>query len=336
MVRLYGTCPPSSALQGPDYLRHVVDLSKLCEAHEIEGMLIYTDNGLVDPWIVAQAMLECTERLRPLIAVQPIYMHPYTVAKKVATFAHLFRRRIALNLVAGGFVKDLATLGDNTPHDERYARLGEYVRIIISLLNDKVTTSNGPTYPMARVLLTPQMPTDLRPEIFMSGSSDAGTATALSVGATPVTYPPPPGELAKLAPGMARGLRIGVLARADADTAWTEATARFPCDRVGQELHKRAMNISDSVWHKQISAIAAQSADQAIGCYWLEPMRNYKTFCPYLVGSYDAVATELKKYIVLGADTFILDVLRDAADFAHVMEVFDRVGKAADGRARTR
>jgi len=46
--------------------------------------LIYTDNGLVDPWLIAQAMITHTERLCPLVAVQPVYMHPYAVAKMVA------------------------------------------------------------------------------------------------------------------------------------------------------------------------------------------------------------------------------------------------------------
>jgi alkanesulfonate monooxygenase len=171
------------------------------------------------------------------------------------------------------------------------------------------------------------MPDQLLPELFMSGSSDAGAATAISVGATPITYPPPADELDNVSLGKIRGVRIGVLARPDEDTAWADAIARFPSDRFGQMLHKVAMVTSDSVWHKQISKMAEECAHQAKGCYWLEPMRNYKTFCPYLVGSYDAVAADLRRYVALGAETFILDVL-GAADFVHVKEVFDRVSFA--------
>jgi alkanesulfonate monooxygenase len=34
--------------------------------------------------------------------------------------------------------------------------------------------------------------------------------------------------------------------------------------------------------------------------YWLRSFENYKTFCPYLVGSYSTVAEELARYIALG------------------------------------
>jgi alkanesulfonate monooxygenase len=330
MIRLYGTCPPFSALQANDYLRYVAENSKLSEHHGLDGMLIYTDNRVVDPWIVAQAMLGNTERLLPLVAIQPVYMHPYAVAKKVATFANLLGRRIALNFVAGGFVKDLAQLGDSTPHDERYSRLEEYVRIINSLLRNEVTTSSGTYYSVSGAVVSPQMPIHLLPELFMSGSSDAGAATAKSIGATPVVYPPPPSELGMVAPGKLRAMRLGILARADRNTAWTEALAKFPADPHGQMLHKTYAATTDSVWHKQISQMPGQPSGRAGGSYWLEPMRNYKTFCPYFVGSYDDVAADLKRYVALGIDTFILDVLREA-DFAHVQEVFERVSMAPNG-----
>jgi alkanesulfonate monooxygenase len=58
-----------------------------------EGSLIYTENGLVDPWVVAQVLVESTTSLAPLVAVQPVYMHPYSVAKMVSTLAHLYERR---------------------------------------------------------------------------------------------------------------------------------------------------------------------------------------------------------------------------------------------------
>ena len=38
------------------------------------------------------------------------------------------------------------------------------------------------------------------------------------------------------------------------------------------------------------------------------PFQNYKTFCPYLVGTYDEVAELVAGYIRLGARTFILDI----------------------------
>src|SRR6266436_3365284 len=125
-LQVFATCPPSYTAAPEQYLRDVVTVARWSDAAQCEGMLIYTDNGLVDPWSVAQAVIAHTERLAPLVAVQPIYMHPYAIAKLVATLGFLYGRRVYLNMVAGGFKNDLEALGDPTPHDERYARLVEY------------------------------------------------------------------------------------------------------------------------------------------------------------------------------------------------------------------
>ena len=53
-------------------------------------------------------------------------------------------------------------------------------------------------------------------------------------------------------------------------------------------------------------------------------MQNYKTFCPYLVGSHARVAAELGRYIALGFRTVILDIPPNRDELAHAMEVFRR------------
>ena len=78
-------------------------MARWSESAGCEGVLIYTDNRLVDPWLVSQIVIEATDSLSPLVAVQPIYMHPYTVTKMVTTLGYLYDRKIYLNMVAGGF-----------------------------------------------------------------------------------------------------------------------------------------------------------------------------------------------------------------------------------------
>lgn len=119
-IRIFSTCPQSRAVEPTDYLRQVVDVARWSDELGCEGSLIYTNNSLVDPWLVAQTVLQNTERLCSLVAVQPVLMHPYSVAKMVASFSYLYGRRICLNMVAGGFVRDLLALGDDTEHDRRY------------------------------------------------------------------------------------------------------------------------------------------------------------------------------------------------------------------------
>jgi alkanesulfonate monooxygenase len=256
-------------------------------------------------------------------------MHPYTVAKMVSTFAHLYQRRIYLNLVAGGFKNDLIALNDNTPHDDRYLRLIEYTTIIRMLLSspDPVTFS-GKYYKVQALRMTPPLDPELFPGLLISGSSEAGLAAAKAIGATPVQYPKPAREYESAPPNRDKaGIRVGIIARPTSSEAWSVAIERFPGDRKGQLAHQMAMHLSDSVWHKQLSEMAQANGDQQ-GVYWMWPFENYQTFCPYLVGSYEEVADELSRYIRSGYQTFILDIPPAREELNHVHAAFEHASRA--------
>src|SRR5215475_12120307 len=124
-IRIFSTCPQSSDHTSGEYLQRVVDVAKWSESNGCEGILIYTDNRILDPWLVAQNIIQHTSWLSPLVAVQPVYMHPYSVA----------------NMVAGGFSNHLGILDDTTPHDRRYDRLVEYCEIVKRLLTGESAVS---------------------------------------------------------------------------------------------------------------------------------------------------------------------------------------------------
>jgi len=52
------------------------------------------------------------------------------------------------------------------------------------------------------------------------------------------------------------------------------------------------------------------------------PFENYKTFCPYLVGSYAAVAQAVAGYVNAGYRTFVLDVPASPEELSHIGRVF--------------
>ena len=315
----------STAVDHPEYLQRVVDVARWSDVAGCDGILIYTDNSLVDPWLLAQIILQNTERLQPLVAVQPVYMHPYTVAKMVTTFANLYRRRIFLNMVAGGFTNDLLALGDETSHDRRYDRLVEATTIIRDLLSGDPVTFSGEFYRVKNLRLKPALPPALFPGFTVSGSSVAGMRAATALGATAVQYPKPAGEYEGGHAGSAEdiGLRVGVIAREDTENAWKTAWDRFPDDRRGQLTHQLAMKTSDSVWHRQLSQLGLEVTNQETP-YWLHPFENYRTFCPYLVGSYEEVAREVADYISKGFTTFILDIPPSLAELEHTNVVFEQ------------
>jgi alkanesulfonate monooxygenase len=322
-IEIISTCPPSSdGGGGAEYCRRVAEVARWSERAGCTGTLIYTDNGLVDPWLVAQLVVLSTERLCPLVAVQPVYMHPYSVAKMVATIGHLHGRRVDLNLVAGGFKHDLEALDDHTPHDARYDRVIEYGLIVKGLLQGERVSHEGAFYRVKNLRLSPQEPPDLSPWLFVSGSSEAGMSAAALLGARPVMYPMPP-SVDRGAPqtNAPAAVRVGIVARETEEEAWKVARTRFPEDRKGQLTHELAMKASDSSWHKQLSELAVRG-DPEPSPYWLHPFQCYKTFCPYLVGSHATVAGELSRYIALGYRTFLVDVPASEEELSHMGVTF--------------
>ena len=306
------------------YLRDVRDVARWSEAAGFCGILVYTDNGLVDAWLVAQIVIQSTERLAPLVALQPVYMHPYTAAKLVSSLAFLHGRQVFLNLVAGGFKNDLEALGDSTAHDDRYERLIEYTLVVKALLSGGApVTFEGRFYNVRNLRMAPALPPELFPGLLMSGSSEAGLCAAARVGATPIKYPKPPGEETSAETiGSAAGIRVGIIARPDSREAWRVAHERFPEDRRGAMTHQLAMRVSDSSWHHQLSAMAGAAAEEEESPYWLGPFQHYQTFCPYLVGSYERVGFELARYVGLGHRTFILDIPPSSEELEHTRVAF--------------
>jgi alkanesulfonate monooxygenase len=328
-IEVFSTCPQSKDVDSRDYLKRIQDVARWSDAAGYRGILVYTDNSIVDPWLVSQLVLESTEQLCPLVAVQPVYMHPYAAAKMVSSLAFVHGRRIYLNMLAGGFKNDLLALHDDTPHDERYDRTVEYTLVIKQLLfgSDPVTF-DGKYYKVTNLKMSPRLEPELCPGILISGSSDAGLAAARAIGATAVKYPKPSGEEEdQLGDTVESGVRVGIIARDDAEEAWRVAYERFPEDRKGQITHTIAMRVSDSQWHRQLSELGKRPVSEE-NPYWLGPFQNYKTFCPYLVGSYEAVAVELARYIGLGFRTYILDIPPSEEELHHTAVVFDRAQEA--------
>ncbi len=329
-LTVYTTCPASTQSAPGQYLHRLREVSRWTESAGCRGLLVYADNTLTDVWLTAQAVIEHTERLVPLVAVQPAYMHPYTAAKAIASLAWIRDRRVDLNLVTGGFAKHLAELGDplRDDHDGRYSRLVEYAQIIQSLLSASApAVFRGSHFRLDKATFNPPMPPGLMPRLFVSGNSAASAAAADTLNATRLTYPKQPHDQENSWAGTAHpvGVRLGIIARSTAAQAWSIATARFPADPAGQRMHQLARRLSDSSWHAALSDYPPSPAGEPEP-YWLHPFKTYKTFCPYLVGSYDDIGRLVRAYRRLGVTTIILDVPYEQEDLFHAMTVLREVG----------
>ncbi|HEY2495513.1 MAG TPA: LLM class flavin-dependent oxidoreductase [Candidatus Angelobacter sp.] len=333
------TSSPSETVPSPEsYVARLRQGAQWSDWYGCRGMLIYTDNRSIDPWVLAQDVIAHTETLSPLIAVQPVYMHPYAAAQKLAALARVYKRSIDLNFVAGGFQYDLAALDDNLGHDARYERLSEYGSILTKLLKGERVTVRGQYYNVLGLKLDWNVSKDLYPMLTVSGSSPAGLKCAQALGAVAVMYPKPlePNHISNSspvfpeaqAPGLRTGIRIGILARESAEDAWAEANVRFPESPSGKAMRKSAVQATDSSWLRQLSTLADQEKTTARDVYWLGPFGSLKSFCPYLVGSYGEVASYLAAYLRDGVRLIILDAPREEQDLGHACHVIQQAVSA--------
>jgi alkanesulfonate monooxygenase len=200
----------------------------------------------------------------------------------------------------------------------------EYTNVIRMLLAGQgPVTFQGEFYRVDKLALTPPLPSGLLPGVLVSGSSEAGLAAARAMQATAVKYPEPP-EQCGTQPANSQagcGVRVGIIAREKEAEAWEIAEERFPADRKGQLTSQLATKVSDSVWRKKLTALGEDLKGKR-EVYWLGPYENYKTNCPYLVGSHEQVARELGKYIALGYRTYILDIPPQQEELEHIGVVF--------------
>ena len=314
----------------PSDVQLLRDVTKWSDEYGCRGMLVYTDNRSPDPWVLAQYIINQTKALAPLIAVQPIYMHPYAAAQKISAIARLYSRAVDLNFVAGGFPFDMAALDDRLEHDARYERLSEYGSILLKLLRGQRVTLHGRYYKVAGLHLNDPLEESLLPRVTVAGSSPAGRKCAASLSAVPVMYPEPVvnsggqerlPESVKVGPA---GIRIGILARDTSDAAWKAAEAWLPGEARNSFVHESILVATDSYWLRQLTQLSTDYVKLRRDVYWLGPFNRGESFCPYLVGSYEDVAMYMSRYILAGVKVIILDCPRADHDLFHAYTALDR------------
>ena len=315
--------PPDSK---PDELvQRTVEMATWCEEAGFKGILVPSDNRAADPWLVTQRVLQRTSHLCPLVVVQPLYMHPFSLAKMVSALVHMYGRRLYLSMAAGGFNTDLLCLDDHTSPHDRYQRLGEYAGIVSRLLgNDGPVTFEGRFYSIVGLELDGPPPAQLLPKLLIAGSSEAGLAAAEAVGAVPVQFPRPSwaSDHAET-PERDFAIRVGIITRERASDAWQVAFDHFPPDRRGEFKRKLTTRLSGSFGHQELFELG-QALDVEHLPYWMHPFQTARAHCPYLVGDHRTVASELARSIERGARTFIVDTLKSHEDLDHVEVVFGR------------
>jgi alkanesulfonate monooxygenase len=92
-------------------------------------LLPYGSNS-ADSFVVASAVGQLTERIKPIVALRPNTTFPTVGAQKLATLDQLTEGRAVVHIISGGNDAEQARQGDYLPKEKRYARTAEYVDIL--------------------------------------------------------------------------------------------------------------------------------------------------------------------------------------------------------------
>ncbi|NNE91335.1 MAG: LLM class flavin-dependent oxidoreductase [Verrucomicrobiales bacterium] len=312
-------------LEAEDYWENIDQVGEWCGKYDFTGPLLFTGNDtFVEPWVCCQAMVE-RYGLSPLIAINPLYAHPFTVAKMVSSIAYVYEKQIFLNMVTGTAVNHAHQLNCFLDHDEKYVRLLEYIQIVQALISreGREVVFEGEHYKVDKLALVPAVPENLRPDYFIAGHSEKATWVRDETGAIGMKMLMP--ELAGVV-CEDRGIHFGVVTRETEAAAWEAANKRFPEDRRGQHMLDRSMKNTESVWKKRLK-FAADAPDQADNGYWLAPFRNFQADCPYFVGSHEQLADVVAGLIEKGVTEIILDVPGDENEFEQTAIAFELAGR---------
>ncbi|UJF34501.1 LLM class flavin-dependent oxidoreductase [Paenibacillus hexagrammi] len=335
-ITIYSEIPANEQFQqqqisSQTYLQTVIDIAQQTEQHGLQGSLLYYNHLILDPWTLAATIVQHTEKLIPLIALQPYTMPPLTAAKMIQTIGYMFDRPVHLNLISGAMQQELQQLGDQTSHDRRYERIVEYTEVLNMLLSaTRPVYYEGLFYQLSGVQLEPRLPEHLRPRILMSGSSDASIQAAREAADVAITHPGPIGHFEQFVQEkfsqdklLDLGMRIGMIARKTREEAWSHAESTYQVTKKSERLTQLKTK-SESVWNRNLAVLAMEN-ELYDGVYWLGGFKSGVEFNPILVGSYEEVASYLQRYIGLGVNTFIINNLIHSQDFEHVGRVFEQV-----------
>ncbi|GIJ21051.1 LLM class flavin-dependent oxidoreductase [Micromonospora lutea] len=299
---------------------------RLADRYGFTGVLAHTGNdALFDPWLVGQHALDSTPRLEPLVAVNPVYHHPFAVAQWIAALTHRYQRRVFLNFVTGTATPDRVALGDDLDHDRRYDRLREYAQIVLALVDGAAPlTVTGDFYQLRGARLRLPTPPGLRPVPFIAGQSPAAAQCSRAIEAVSVGMwrPQPPDR------GESKGAYAGLIVRESDADAWRVARERYPADPDLAAAGAAALRYTDATWRHQAFA-EAEEPNERPTWFWREPMRSMRADCPYLVGGVETLAPVLAAHQSAGFASLILDLAPHDDDFRWAERLLTRARELA-------
>ncbi|MFF0492083.1 LLM class flavin-dependent oxidoreductase [Nocardia sp. NPDC004068] len=288
-----------------------------------------------DSFVLATAVGQLSDRLKPIVAVRPNTVFPTVAAQQLATLDQLTEGRAVVHLISGGSDAEQARQGDYLTKAERYSRTSEFIDILRRSWTETAPFSHAGTHYRFDDF-GPGFPPHAGPiPISIGGQSDA----AFEIGGARADIFSFWGEpLADIRSQIDRVHGIAAAAgRADRPRIWVTfrpiidrtdelawAKARDYVERIARTFEsgahrRRDKNVPENVGSQRALEFARRREvyDRAL---WTRTAAatNAQGASTALVGSPETVAAAIVDYIDLGASLVSIrgyDTLNDVVDY---------------------
>jgi alkanesulfonate monooxygenase len=153
-------------------LPHLKRYSRILEDGGFDYTLVPYGSSFHDPFTIASAVTQFTERLKPIVALRPNTIYPTVAAKALATLDQLSEGRAVVHFIAGGNDQEQAREGDRLSKTERYERQAEYVQILRKVWTSTEAFDHAGTYYSFEDFVSHVRPVNGTIPISIGGSSE--------------------------------------------------------------------------------------------------------------------------------------------------------------------
>jgi FMNH2-dependent dimethyl sulfone monooxygenase len=127
----------------------------------------------LDAWSTTAALAAVTEKLELMVAVRPTFHNPAILAKQAANIQQISNGRLSLNVVSSWWQEEALKYGiQYEKHDDRYARMQEWLHVVSSVWEKDHFSFEGKYYGVKDNVLQPKP--EVIPPIYAGGESEAG------------------------------------------------------------------------------------------------------------------------------------------------------------------
>jgi alkanesulfonate monooxygenase len=326
---------PVGPIVDKDYAQ---ELARTHEASGFDRVLIAHSSSMPDGFVIADQVLEATDRLQVLLAHRPGFWAPTVAARAYATLDAFHPGRVAMHVITGGDDADQRRDGDYLTKEQRYRRTDEFLTVVRREWESEAPFDHEGEFYRVSGAWSSVRPGGRIPIYFGGASDDAVRVGAKHADAYAFWGEPLDAirqriaQVRQAAAVHGRDPRFSVSLRPIVADTEDEAWAR------AEDVLARAKARVDGVDPGQVRAMgtAAEGSRRLVAAAEERDVHDQRLWTALakvtggagnstsLVGTYEQVAEGLLAYVDLGVSTLLIrgfDVLEDARRYARVIDL---------------